>query len=124
MSKSFASPAIISFSLMFLCLDSDSPSPKPQLLLFSATVPSWVRQTADKYMSHDKVVVDLIGQQTLKTAITVEHKAICCPYLERASTIADVVQVKMHARAEKTFYTYFWGGGRHFWTISVLKNCL
>lgn len=68
-------------------------TPKPQLLLFSATVPSWVRQTADRYMTPDKVVVDLIGQQTLKTSVTVEHKAICCPYSERPSTIADVIQV-------------------------------
>jgi hypothetical protein len=45
-------------------------------------------------MTPDKVVVDLIGQQTLKTAVTVEHKAICCPYAERSSTIADVVQVR------------------------------
>ena len=44
-------------------------------------------------MTPDKVVVDLIGQQTLKTAETVEHKAICCPYSERPSTIADVIQV-------------------------------
>ena len=73
----------------------DTPaSPKPQLLLFSATVPEWVRATADRYMTPEKVVVDLIGQQTLKTAVTVEHKAICCPYGERSSTIADVVQVR------------------------------
>ena len=45
-------------------------------------------------MTSDKVVVDLIGQQTLRTAVTVDHKAICCPYSERASTIADVIQVR------------------------------
>ena len=65
------------------------------MLLFSATVPYWVREVADKYMSHDKVVVDLIGRQSLKTAVTVEHKAICCPYVERPSTIADVIQVRL-----------------------------
>ena len=67
---------------------------KPQLLLFSATVPSWVQDTADRYMSQDKVLVDLIGQQSLRTAVTVEHLAICCPYAERPSTIADVIQVR------------------------------
>ncbi len=76
---------------------SPSPSPsrsgKPQLLLFSATVPVWVRDTADRYMTPNKVVVDLIGGQTLRTALTVDHRAICCPYSERSSTIADVVQV-------------------------------
>ena len=63
------------------------------MLLFSATVPNWVMQTAEQYMSKDKVVVDLIGQDTIRTAVTVEHKAICCPYSERPATIADVIQV-------------------------------
>lgn len=76
---------------IFLPAESSS---KPQLLLFSATVPSWVRETADRYMKSDRVVVDLIGRQRLRTAVTVEHKAICCPYSERALTIADVIQVR------------------------------
>ena len=75
-----------------LVLGSDSAN--PQMLLFSATVPYWVREVADRYMSHDKVVVDLIGRQSLKTAVTVEHKVICCPYAERPATIADVIQVR------------------------------
>ena len=68
-------------------------SAKPQMLLFSATVPYWVQEVADKYMSRDRVVVDLIGGEDLKTSVGVEHKAICCPYTERPSTIADVLQV-------------------------------
>ena len=74
-------------------LTLDDETAKPQMLLFSATVPYWVREVADRYMSDDKIVVDLIGRQSLKTAVTVEHKAICCPYAERPSTIADVIQV-------------------------------
>ena len=75
------------------CSPLGAESAKPQMLLFSATVPYWVREVADKYMSHDRVVVDLIGGESLKTAVSVEHKAICCPYAERPSTIADVIQV-------------------------------
>ena len=44
-------------------------------------------------MTKDRVVIDLIGQATVRTAVTVEHKAICCPYAERPATIADVIQV-------------------------------
>ncbi|XP_065892594.1 nucleolar RNA helicase 2-like isoform X2 [Dysidea avara] len=66
---------------------------KPQLLLFSATIPAWVNKTASKYMNPDKEVVDMIGRDKVKTAIAVEHKAIKCPYLERAATIADILQV-------------------------------
>ena len=63
------------------------------MLLFSATVLDWVLETAERYMSEDRVVVDLIGQETVCTAVTVKHKAICCPYAERPATIADVIQV-------------------------------
>ena len=80
----------------------DAELAKPQMLLFSATVPYWVREVADKYMSHDRVVVDLIGGESLKTAVSVEHKAICCPYAERPSTIADVIQVR-----QRHSYTVF-----------------
>ena len=45
---------------------------KPQALLYSATLPSWVHITAKKYMSEDKKVVDLIGTQSLKAAETVQ----------------------------------------------------
>ena len=82
----------------------DAESVKPQMLLFSATVPYWVREVADKYMSHDRVIVDLIGGESLKTAVSVEHKAICCPYAERPSTIADVIQVRQR-RKNVIFYS-------------------
>ena len=91
---------LLYFVTILGCLFSPPPpstateGDKPQLLLFSATVPSWVQDTADRYMSQDKVLVDLIGQQSLRTAVTVEHLAICCPYAERPSTIADVIQVR------------------------------
>ena len=45
--------------------------------------------------------MDLIGGESLKTAVSVEHKAICCPYAERPSTIADVIQVKIDKRNYK-----------------------
>ena len=51
-------------------------------------------------MSHDRVVVDLIGGESLKTAVSVEHKAICCPYPERPSTVADVIQVRLKTHAQ------------------------
>ena len=80
------------------CSPLGAESAKPQMLLFSATVPYWVREVADKYMSHDRVVVDLIGGESLKTAVSVEHKAICCLYAEsttlgKRSSIREVMVV-------------------------------
>ena len=97
-----------------LVLGTDSAN--PQMLLFSATVPYWVREVADKYMSHDKVIVDLIGQQSLKTAVTVEHKAICCPNAERPSTIADVIQVRQYR------ISYRFREGKNFTIASYLHT--
>ncbi|XP_006820781.1 nucleolar RNA helicase 2-like isoform X2 [Saccoglossus kowalevskii] len=71
----------------------DNPGENPQTLLFSATLPEWVYRTAKKYMKSEIKRVDLIGQQKLKTATTVEHLAIRCHYRQRAATISDVVQV-------------------------------
>ena len=45
---------------------------RPQLLLFSTTIPDWVSRTAGSYMSKNKKVVDMIGQDKVKTAIAVE----------------------------------------------------
>jgi len=45
---------------------------KPQTLLFSATVPSWVQRTARKYLRSDIVKLDLVGEGTVRTATTVE----------------------------------------------------
>lgn len=45
---------------------------KPQTLLFSATLPPWVIKTAKKYMSDDRKIVDLIGDQEVKASETVQ----------------------------------------------------
>ena len=58
---------LFSFSFLY-----SGQSTKPQLLLFSATVPDWVSRTAGKYMNKNKKVVDMIGQDKVKTAIAVE----------------------------------------------------
>lgn len=67
-------------------------SNKPQTLLFSATVPEWLKQTSEKYMSKNMKQVNLI-KTTNKSSVTVEHKAIKCPYHERATVIRDIIQV-------------------------------
>ena len=51
---------------------------KPQTLLFSATLPPWVLRTAKKYMSEDRKIVDLIGDQELKASETIEVRQFTC----------------------------------------------
>ncbi|CAH1794288.1 unnamed protein product [Owenia fusiformis] len=74
---------------------------KPQTLLFSATCPSWVYQTAEKYMKEDLFKIDIIGQQKNKTSTTVQHLAVRCSYFDRAATLGSIVHVYSgnHGRA-------------------------
>merc|ERR1712136_268640 len=52
---------------------------KPQTLLFSATVPSWVRNIANKYLEKTNLEeVDLVGEQGNQTSTTVDHLAVRC----------------------------------------------
>jgi len=51
-----------------------------QICLFSATVPSWVRDVANCHMKRNLKVVDLAMDLKNKTARKVQHLAICCPF--------------------------------------------
>ncbi len=64
---------------------------KIQCLLFSATIPDWVRNIARPFMSPDLLTIDLCKNIKNKTAAGVQHLAINCPYQNRANTLADVV---------------------------------
>lgn len=61
-----------------------------QMCLFSATLPSWVKQVAKTYMTRYKIV-DLAQDLKNKTAKEVSHLAIDCPYQNRMSALADVL---------------------------------
>ena len=63
-----------------------------QVLLFSATIPSWVRDVTTKYMHPDKVVVDLVTAKE-KASVDVKHLVLRCPWERRAKVIADLIQV-------------------------------
>lgn len=51
-----------------------------QITLFSATIPRWVRDVANSYMNKNLRVVDLCQDLKNKTAKTVQHLAISCPF--------------------------------------------
>ena len=55
-----------------MLFESGDPDNKPQTLLFSATVPSWVQKTARKYLRSDIVKLDLVGRGTVRTATSVQ----------------------------------------------------
>ena len=62
-----------------------------QLLLFLATIPSWVRNIARQYMRRGFKIVDLAQDLKNKTARQVNHLAIECPFHNRMAALADVL---------------------------------
>ena len=46
---------------------------KPQTLLFSATIPSWVKQISQNYQNPKHTKIDLIGQEQVSVPKTIKH---------------------------------------------------
>lgn len=77
-----------------------------QTLLFSATVPRWVKELARKYMREDATVtVDTVSDDKNRTNSDITHLAIACPPTERGETIADVVKVYTGALGKTIIFT-------------------
>ena len=51
-------------------------------MLFSATMPSWVRKASKKYMDENKQIVDLVGDAGDQTACGVEASLHTSYYLQ------------------------------------------
>ncbi len=64
---------------------------KSQFLLFSATVPHWVKDVARNYLTPDYKFIDLVKDLKNKTSKTVQHLAINCPYFNRTATLGDIL---------------------------------
>ncbi|CAG8670562.1 2780_t:CDS:2, partial [Ambispora leptoticha] len=62
-----------------------------QTMLFSATVPDWVKETVKKYLKEDYVNIDLIGKMDNKTNENICHYAIRSAWHSRKDIIGDVV---------------------------------
>lgn len=76
-------------------LGACTSSENRQTLLFSATVPRWVRDLARKYMrpGEKTVTVDTVSDDKNRTNSDITHYAMACPPFTRGDTLADVVKV-------------------------------
>jgi len=68
-------------------------SAKHQVALFSATLPSWVRNASRRYLGTERVMVDLVGSETVKTSELVTHKAISCVPRSQNQVAQDLVKL-------------------------------
>eukprot|EP01130_Rhizamoeba_saxonica_P004698 TRINITY_DN1909_c0_g1_i1.p1 TRINITY_DN1909_c0_g1~~TRINITY_DN1909_c0_g1_i1.p1 ORF type:complete len:448 (-),score=116.86 TRINITY_DN1909_c0_g1_i1:148-1491(-) len=71
----------------------DRENNKIQTLLYSATIPQWVKQMASQYLQENYIIVDLIGNSKVQTSKGVEHFAITSTRQGRLEALADVVGV-------------------------------
>jgi len=69
-----------------------------QILLFSATMPHWVKKLSRRYM-REPVTVDLVGESSQKIAPTVRMLSLQCDPRAKQALLADLVSV--HAAGSK-----------------------
>ncbi|KAJ4955019.1 hypothetical protein NE237_011802 [Protea cynaroides] len=65
---------------------------KVQTLLFSATLPVWVKQISTRFLKADKKTADLVGNEKMKASINVRHIVIPCSSLARSQVIPDIIR--------------------------------
>ncbi|GMF23559.1 unnamed protein product [Phytophthora lilii] len=64
-----------------------------QTLLFSATIPKWVKDVADKYMQKDREYVNLVKDSDDQASTDVQHIAIPCHWQGRPTLLANLLGV-------------------------------
>ncbi|CAJ2666851.1 unnamed protein product [Trifolium pratense] len=65
---------------------------KVQTLLFSATLPSWVKQISTKFLKADKKTADLVGNEKMKASTNVRHIILPCNHTAMAQLIPDIIR--------------------------------
>lgn len=73
-------------------LAAAADSAEVQTMLFSATMPPWVRRLQDQYLRPSAAFVDLVGTEKQKAAATVQHKILYCHWQERGSIVKDLIK--------------------------------
>ncbi|CAN1842586.1 DEAD-box ATP-dependent RNA helicase 7 [Linum perenne] len=64
---------------------------KVQTLLFSATLPSWVKQISSRFLKQAKKTIDLVGNEKMKASINVRHIVLPCTSSAIPQLIPDVI---------------------------------
>lgn len=65
---------------------------KVQTLLFSATLPDWVKKIASRFLKANKKTADLVGNERMKASTNVRHIVLPCSSSARAQLIPDVIR--------------------------------
>ena len=71
--------------------EESSMKVQKQVLLFSATMPKWVHTLANKYLSEERTIVDLVTGTSAVAVTTIQHIAIPAHWTILGSVINDVI---------------------------------
>ncbi|KAG6512103.1 DEAD-box ATP-dependent RNA helicase 7-like [Zingiber officinale] len=64
---------------------------KVQTLLFSATLPDWVKKISARFLKKDKKTADLVGNQKMKASASVRHLVLPCSLSVRQKLIPHII---------------------------------
>ncbi|GIL69566.1 hypothetical protein Vretimale_13646 [Volvox reticuliferus] len=62
-----------------------------QTLLFSATLPKWVKGLTQRFLRPGHCYMDLVGDDRMQAAVTVRHLMLPCSYPQRAGLLKDLI---------------------------------
>ncbi|XP_059629413.1 DEAD-box ATP-dependent RNA helicase 7-like [Cornus florida] len=65
---------------------------KVQTLLFSATLPDWVKHIASRFLKKEKKTADLVGNEKMKASTNVRHIILPCSSSARSQIIPDIIR--------------------------------
>ncbi|XP_050221579.1 DEAD-box ATP-dependent RNA helicase 7 [Mercurialis annua] len=65
---------------------------KVQTLLFSATLPIWVKQISSKFLKSSKKTIDLVGNEKMKASTNVRHIIVPCSQSAILQLIPDIIR--------------------------------
>ncbi|PPD94242.1 hypothetical protein GOBAR_DD08718 [Gossypium barbadense] len=75
-----------------LILGKVKDASKVQTLLFSATLPDWVKGIAARFLKTSKKTVDLVGKEKMKASTSVKHIVLPCSKSARSQLIPDIIR--------------------------------
>ncbi|KAK8503928.1 hypothetical protein V6N12_019097 [Hibiscus sabdariffa] len=75
-----------------LILGKVEDASKVQTLLFSATLPDWVKGISSRFLKSSKMTVDLVGNEKMKASTNVRHIVMPCTKAARSHLIPDIIR--------------------------------
>ena len=93
-----------------------------QNLLFSATMPDWIHTTLKKYMSKNRMYIDLVSNTESMAAKTVDHILINFNSTNRVETLKYVINKYGGARSRTICFTETKKDANNIRYSSEMKN--